>query len=108
MSDPKDLVTRRAYVRVYSQAHGPTDHVLAEGTVIWYQQAPTIGLRHSDGSQSAWSVHLRREEIDTPHEALPKHAIGEGRDDAPPLCWALLPGDLVCTAPAGHPPFVPS
>lgn len=63
-----DLVTRSAHVRVYSRAIG-AESLMAEGEVIGYCSAPTLLIRHADGSKSSWSVDLRVEEV-APHDYL--------------------------------------
>lgn len=63
-----DLVARSAHVRVYSTAIG-AETLMAEGEVIGYCSAPTLLIRHADGTQSSWSVDLRVEEV-RPHEYL--------------------------------------
>jgi hypothetical protein len=61
-----DLVERAAHVRVFSGALGHQDLVMAEGEVIAYCPAPTLMLRHADGSTSSWSVDLPINEITPP------------------------------------------
>lgn len=69
--NPADLVTRRAYVRVYSGALGCEDHVMAEGRVVWYNDAPMLGIEDADGHQHAWSTRLRIEEVPEPARWTP-------------------------------------
>jgi hypothetical protein len=58
------MVTRLAHVRVYSNAIGASDMLMAEGEVIAYCAAPTVLIRHADGTQTTWSTDLRIEEVD--------------------------------------------
>lgn len=96
--DPTDLVNRRAFISVSS-----TDgrQVMAQGSVVAYAKDPTLVIEHLDGTQSSWPVSLPIEELPKPHEAYPKHAATGLLP--PALCWAALPGDVVCVRPAGHP-----
>jgi len=64
--NPADLVSRRAYVRVYSGALGCENLIMAEGRVMWYQDAPTLGVQDATGRQHAWSTRLRIEEVPEP------------------------------------------
>jgi len=59
-----ELLKRSAKVRVYSRAFGAEDVVMAEGEVIGYCAAPTLLIRHADGSKSSWSVDLNIEEVE--------------------------------------------
>lgn len=59
---PEDLVGR-ARVRVFSGALGCEHHIMAEGVVVGYCEAPTLLIRHDDGTQSSWSVRLPREVV---------------------------------------------
>ncbi len=61
---PEDLVGR-ARVRIFSGAAGCEQHVMAEGVVVGYCDAPTLLIRHDDGTQSSWSVRLPREIVET-------------------------------------------
>ena len=62
--EAKDLVKRRARIRVHSGAVGSGDVVMAEGRVIAYCPAPSLMIEHPDGSRSSWSVELPIKEVE--------------------------------------------
>lgn len=67
----RDLVTRRARIRVHSRALGCEDLVMAEGRVYAYCASPVLYIEHDDGSRSSWSVDLPIDEVEQPAEAAP-------------------------------------
>ena len=69
--DPHDLVSRRAYVRVYSGALGHEDQVMAEGWAVWYHDGPMLGVEDTAG-QHAWPTRLRIQEIPPPVQDKPR------------------------------------
>lgn len=80
-SNVDELLSRHTYLRVFA-ACDPTA-VMAEGEFIAYAAAPTVVLRHRDGTKSSWQTTLPMEEI------------------APP------PAPAVKAAPPGHEPSGP-
>ena len=87
---PIELLNRGAYVRVYSRAIGCEDLVMAEGRVVWYSQAPTLGIEGPDGRQGAWSTCLRIEEIEPPTNAAQATKTEAVMTD--PEIWAKTEG----------------
>lgn len=65
MGEFDELVRQRARVRIFSGTPGHRDHAMAEGEVIGYVEAPTLLIRHDDGTQSSWPVTLPREVVRT-------------------------------------------
>lgn len=53
-----ELVAQGSRIRVRSGALGCEQIVMAEGKVIAYCPAPSLVIRHADGTRSSWSVDL--------------------------------------------------
>lgn len=64
-----ELLSRRTHLRVFAGCD-PTV-VMAEGELIAYAVAPTVVLRHRDGSKTSWQTTLPMEEIPAPAAGHP-------------------------------------